>query len=151
MTLDAVSSSKEHHLGLCGHYQIVSSSIFLHFKIFLLCTCVDPESAPRNCSAEPLSSEAIRVTWVVPEVPNGLMKYYNIFYRPLSSISGLDYSDNASLIATILTTDNSTTMELSNLLKGTSYDFSLTAFTVVGEGPHSNDTCIAFTLEDSKI
>lgn len=90
------------------------------------------------------------MTWVVPEIPNGLMEYYNVTYRPLSSISGFDYSNNASLVVTMSTINNNTVIELPNLLKGTWYNFSLTAFTVIGPGPWSNDTCTVATLEDSK-
>ena len=108
-----------------------------------------PGSAPRDCLATAVSSTSISTSWTVPATPNGLIQYYTVSYRPVQSLSGLDLSSTQS--NTTATSDNSTQLVLSQLLKGTSYSIMLTAYTVVGPGPSSSDQlCTTYTLEDGE-
>ena len=95
-----------------------------------------------------VSSTAVNVTWLAPVTPNGLVHHYTVTYRPVQSLSGQNVSSTQP--TTVSTTDNSTQTVLTNLLKATSYSFTLTAYTVVGPGPSSTNQCVAYTQEDSE-
>ena len=107
-----------------------------------------PGSAPHNCIATAVSSTSINTSWSAPSIPNGLIQYYTVSYRPVQSLSGLDLSSTQS--KTVSTADNSTQLVLSQLLKGTSYSIMLAAYTAVGPGPSSTDQCTTYTLEDGE-
>ena len=64
------------------------------------------------------------LTWLPPEHPNGVVRFYQLQQSP----SGGDVFVN--------TTDNTTTILLSNLTPGIQYNFSVRAFTVAF-GPFS--------------
>lgn len=96
-----------------------------------------------------VSSTAINVTWLLPVTPNGPIQRYTVTYRPLLSLSGQDASSKQP--TTVSTADNSTHQVLTNLLKATSYSFTLTAYTAVGPGPSSTDQCVAYTQEDGTL
>ena len=90
----------------------------------------------------------INVTWNAPAIPNGLIHHYAVTYQPVQTISGKNLSSLSSF--TILTSDNSTQLVLTQLLKGSFYSITLLAYTVAGPGPSSTDQCITHTSEDSK-
>ena len=127
-------------------YYITNLEFIIFYIIFFLCTA--PATSPRNCLAMAVSSTAINVTWLVPVTPNGLVHHYTVTYRPVQSLSGQTISSTQP--TTISTTDNSTQQVLTNLLKATSYSFTLIAYTVVGPGPSSTSQCVAHTQEDSE-
>ena len=90
----------------------------------------------------------INVTWNAPAIPNGLIHHYAVTYQPVQTLSGKNLSSLSP--STILTSDNSTQLVLTKLLKGSFYSITLSAYTVAGPGPSSTDQCITHTLEDSK-
>ena len=90
----------------------------------------------------------INVTWNAPAIPNGLIHRYAVTYQPVQTLSGKNLSSLSP--STILTSDNSTLLVLTQLLKGSFYSITLSAYTVAGSGPSSTDQCITHTLEDSK-
>ena len=109
-----------------------------------------PDSPPYDCQATANSSTAIDLSWRVPLQANGLIHYYTITYKPLMSISGLNYTiDNNS--STMTTPTNSTEFMIPQLWKATSYSFSIIAYTIIGGSPVSTDHCTTFTLEDGKV
>lgn len=77
------------------------------------------------------------------------MENYSVSYRPLQSLSGIDYTTE-NLEYVTHTADNSTTLLIGQLFEATSYSFNITAFTVVGPSPASYDECVVFTQEDGE-
>ena len=116
--------------------------------LLILPSYTAPDSPPRDCLVAAISSTSLQTTWLVPAQPNGLISQYTVSYRPVQSLSGLDLSSTQS--NTTATSDNSTQLVLSQLLKGTSYSIMLIAYTVVGPGPSSSDQCTTYTLQDGE-
>ena len=114
--------------------------------IYLLFTA--PGSSPRNCQVTAISSTSISVSWDVPVTTNGLIQYYTVISQPMQSLAGQDLS--SVLSTSTPTTDNSTELVLTQLLKATSYTINITASTVAGTGPSSTDQCSTYTLEDGR-
>ena len=75
---------------------------------------------PLNLTFSPGSvlNDSITLTWVSPQQPIGVIQFYEL----LQSSSAGDVFVN--------TTDNTTTILLSNLVPGIQYNFSVRAFTV---------------------
>ena len=90
----------------------------------------------------------INVTWNAPAIPNGPIHHYAVTYQPVQTLSGKNLSSLSP--STIPTSDNSTQLVLAQLLKGSFYSITLSAYTVAGPGPSSTDQCITHTSEDSK-
>ena len=94
------------------------------FRLFMSCAAIislpSAPSAPLNLtfSAGGVLNGSITLTWTPPEDPNGIVQFYQM---QQSSPSGVMYMN---------TTDNSTTIVLSNLVPGTQYNFSVKAVTV---------------------
>ena len=108
-----------------------------------------PESPPRDCSATPINSTALTISWTLPSKPNGLMERYRLYY----SVMGSAYSNNCKVSGEgeVITANNSTLLLLTNLKKGTNYSLSLTAYTSVGAGPSSAaEDCVYSTALDSE-
>ena len=82
--------------------------------------------APLNLTFSPggVLNDSIVLTWLPPEHPNGVVQFYQL---------QLSFSEREVFINT---TDNTTTIVLSNLTPGTQYNFSVRAFTVAF-GPFS--------------
>ena len=131
-----------------GEPDIVLFNYNYNYIIIIIVFLTAPGSAPRDCIATAVSSTSISTSWTVPATPNGLIQYYTVSYRPVQSLSGLDLSSTQS--NTTATSDNSTQLVLSQLLKGTSYSIMLTACTAVGPGPSSSDQCTTYTLQDGQ-
>ena len=81
--------------------------------------CAAP-TAPLNLTFPPgrVLNDSITLTWLSPLHPSGVVRFYE-----------LQQSSSAGNIF-VNTTDNSTTIVLSNLSPGTQYNFSVRAFTV---------------------
>ena len=98
----------------------------------LLPSCASPTSL-RAAPSAPLNltfptggvlNDSIELTWLSPQHPSGVIRFYEL----QQSSSAGDMLVN--------TTDNITTIVLSNLVPGTQYNFSVRAFTVAF-GPFS--------------
>ena len=99
-------------------------------------------SAPLNLTFPPggVLNDSVTLTWLSPQHPSGVVWFYQL--QQLSSERDIH----------INTTDNATTIVLSNLTPGIQYNFSVRAFTVAF-GPFSaqlsihtadsEDTCSA--------
>ena len=114
----------------------------MHITLSLFLSPLAPDSPPYDCQATANSSTAINLFWLTPLQANGLIQHYSITYKPLVSISGLNYTT---------TPTNSTKLLIPQLWKATSYSFSIIAYTIIGGSPVSTDHCTIFTLEDGKI
>ena len=108
-----------------------------------------PDSPPRNCQVTAVSSTALNTSWLVPADSNGLITRYTVWYTPVLSYSNITYTSTSSNVTT--TSGNTTHQLLTDLLKGTSYSITITAYTFVGASPPSTDQCITYTLEDGKL
>ena len=88
-------------------------------------------SAPLNLTFPPggVLNDSIALSWVSPLHPSGVIQFYE-----------LQQSSSAGDIF-VNTTDNSTTVVLSDLVPGTQYNFSVRAFTVAF-GPFSDQLIV---------
>ena len=111
-------------------------------------TSTAPSTAPHNCTAAAVSSTSATVSWVIPEVPNGIVTHYTVTYTALTSLSGISYTEEES--GSEKTEDDGTSLVLSGLLKAAHYSIRISASTVAGTGPSSVEECTVLTLEDGK-
>ncbi|KAK3612593.1 hypothetical protein CHS0354_042101 [Potamilus streckersoni] len=90
-----------------------------------------PGSAPRNVNAVPVSSQTIMVHWEEPEIPNGVIQGYKIFYtlKPDLPIVLWDTHD--------VTVSGTKTTTISSLEPNRTYTLSMLAFSNMGQGPLS--------------
>ena len=93
--------------------------------------CAAP-TAPLNLTFPPggVLNDSITLTWVSPRHPSGVVQFYEL----QQSSAGHGYSY-------VNTTDNITTIVLSDLVPGTQYNFSVRAFTVAF-GPFSDQLIV---------
>ena len=111
---------------ICNYFILLVMSIYQY--IYYIHAAL---SAPLNLTFSPgdVLNDSITFTWLSPEEPNGVVQFYQL---QQSSSAGVIY---------VNTTDNSTTIVLSNLVPGTQYNFSVRAFTVAF-GPFSDQITI---------
>nr|XP_014343878.1 PREDICTED: phosphatidylinositol phosphatase PTPRQ [Latimeria chalumnae] len=103
-----------------------------------------PSDPPGNISYINISSSSIQVFWTQPSKPNGIIKYFTIYYANSSgifnqTITGFDEYNlkNASLSA-----------PLNNLAKFSQYLLWITASTALGDGNQSSEVISVYTDED---
>ena len=103
----------------------------------LLPSCASPTSL-RAAPSDPFNltfptrgvlNDSITLIWLSPLHPSGVVQFYEL---QQSSTAGDMF---------VNTTDNSTTIVLSNLVPGTQYNFSVRAFTVAF-GPFSDELSV---------
>ena len=83
---------------------------------------------PRDVAALPINSTTFFVMWEATEFPNGLLRYYLVTYSALRS----------TVMATINTTDNSTSLLVDSLMPFTSYTVYVAGVTVAEGQPSTN-------------
>ncbi|XP_046366897.1 tyrosine-protein phosphatase Lar-like isoform X5 [Haliotis rufescens] len=90
-----------------------------------------PGSPPRNVRARAASSTTIVVSWNEPEIPNGIIQGYKVFYTllPQKPIFFWDVQE--------VTNDNKLTT-ISGLEPNKTYTLSALAFSGIGQGPMSH-------------
>ena len=74
-------------------------------------------------------NDSVTLTWLSPVHPSGVIQFYQLQWASSGGSTRVN------------TTDNSTTIVLSNLVPGTQYNFSVRAFTVAF-GPFSDQITI---------
>ena len=92
--------------------------------------CAAP-TAPLNLTFPPggVLNDSVTLTWLSPQHPSGVVRFYEL-------------QQSSSACETFVnTTDNSTTIVLSDLVPGTQYNFSVSAFTVAF-GPFSDELSV---------
>ena len=98
-------------------------------------------SQPTNVSVKVLTPTEISISWVPPEIPNGNISFYRVYYN------------SSSINKKIVSRDELST-NVTNLQKFTSYIFSVTAVNLIEnkelEGPKSESIQIK-TLEDGNM
>ncbi|XP_071498430.1 receptor-type tyrosine-protein phosphatase delta-like, partial [Diadema antillarum] len=90
-----------------------------------------PGSPPTEVRARPLSGSTIIVQWGAPATPNGLLKGYYVYYTTNPSTDVQSWFSVSVDASRLLTT-------ISDLVTMQIYSVSVSAFTVVGEGPASS-------------
>ena len=116
----------------CNTFVLICSSIvLLNCWSHLIYYIHAAPSAPLNLTFPRggVLNDSITFTWLPPEEPNGVVQFYQ-----------LQQSSSAGDIF-VSTTDNTTTIVLSNLVPGTQYNFSVRAFTVAF-GPFSDELSV---------
>ncbi|XP_078605593.1 usherin-like isoform X2 [Branchiostoma floridae x Branchiostoma japonicum] len=91
-------------------------------------TMQDVPGAPQDVQGIAQGSNALRVTWQPPTDRNGVIQGYKVYYARMGTE---DYTE-------IDTQNTELSYELSELRAWTSYTFSVSAYTSVGEGPKSS-------------
>ncbi|XP_013931748.1 PREDICTED: phosphatidylinositol phosphatase PTPRQ [Thamnophis sirtalis] len=93
----------------------------------------EPSSPPQNVEALDVTASEVKLRWLPPEIPNGIITHYEIM------------SNNGS----ILITKNATTthLTLNELKPYTLYNISVRAFTRLGHGNQSSDPLSVRTAE----
>ncbi|XP_035684441.1 tenascin-X-like [Branchiostoma floridae] len=91
-------------------------------------TMQDVPGAPQDVQGIAQGSNALRVTWQPPTDRNGVIQGYKVYYARMGTE---DYTE-------INTQNTELSYELSELRAWTSYTFSVSAYTSVGEGPKSS-------------
>ena len=97
----------------------------------------EPNTAPINFNITAKNSTGIKLSWMQPVQPNGIIRYY------LLLCTGREQSLNHTV------NSSQTTTTLIRLLPYTNYSCSITAHTSVGGGPAA--TISVVTEQDSEL
>lgn len=92
-----------------------------------------PGTAPRNLRGKAASATTIALLWDEPEIPNGIIKGYKIFYTmnpdlPIILWDHKTHTDSQKRVAT-----------LTNLKTNSTYTINILAFSSAGQGPLSDE------------
>ena len=105
--------------------------------IIKLCVFIVPE-APRSLTADRATDTTVTLSWMEPNVPNGIIINYQIEYRVASSTQSYDSQNTTSLNYTV-----------AGLSSNTEYEFRVAAATRVGFGDPT-DSIFNFTASKFK-
>ena len=109
---------------------------------------LEPSSSPQSVQASAKNSTSLSVSWaaVGNEQRNGIIKGYKVIYQALPD------GRNVTRFVNISDEDQGTEQDitLGDLVKFTNYSIRVLAFTVVGDGPPSEDKIVQ-TQQDSKL
>ncbi|KAL4236406.1 hypothetical protein ACF0H5_004791 [Mactra antiquata] len=89
-----------------------------------------PGSAPRNLRARPHSLQTIFIEWDEPEIPNGIIQGYKVFYTTKAELPIVLWNNQE------VTGDNKMAT-ISGLIANSTYTICVLAFSAVGQGPLS--------------
>ncbi|CAE1147228.1 PTPRD [Acanthosepion pharaonis] len=102
-----------------------------------------PGTAPRNLRGKAASATTIALLWDEPEIPNGIIKGYKIFYTmnpdlPIILWDHKTHTDSQKRVAT-----------LTNLKTNSTYTINILAFSSAGQGPLSDEIQVMTNPGDS--
>ena len=114
-------------------------------------SCTDitaPTYPPQLVHGEAVDSTTIKVTWNPPpaEHQNGAIAGYRVFYTEAAGNQGID--DASVVLASVPSSE--TTYAVRGLRKWTLYNVWVLAYTLKGDGPHS-DVIVVQTAEDGEL
>ncbi|XP_046401143.1 tyrosine-protein phosphatase Lar isoform X4 [Ischnura elegans] len=92
-------------------------------------TGAKPGTAPRNVQVRPLSSSTMVIQWDEPEMPNGQVTGYKVYYTVSPNLQMASWESQM--------VDNNQLTTISDLVPHTIYTIRVQAFTSVGPGPLS--------------
>ena len=108
-----------------------------HYKTSHLVLCmylyVVP-TAPRSLTVNNTADTSVTLSWLEPDMANGIITAYQLEYRPVGGDQQFTISQNFTLLIGTVT----------GLSASTEYEFRVAAFTRVGPGPYSM-TVVSFT------
>ena len=87
-----------------------------------------PEGPPINISIIPADSSSILIHWLPPPLPNGIIKWYDLY---------INYTNNSDITRVIVNGDSNIYF-LDDLHEYQLVGVSISASTEVGEGPASS-------------
>lgn len=108
-----------------------------HLKSSLPIFFSEPDSPPENLSVVDMSPSTATLTWSAPEKANGMIQYYEVFYK------------NDSYFAVMNTTSNRVT--LTSLKPFSFYNVSVRAYTRYGNGNQTSITLNLLSGEDGVL
>ena len=76
-----------------------------------------------------ITDATMTLSWMPPEMPNGIITQYQMEYRSVNSSDFISLNISNSIL----------TYTVTGLTSNTEYVFRVRAFTVVGHGPPSNE------------
>ncbi|XP_053394772.1 tyrosine-protein phosphatase Lar-like isoform X3 [Mercenaria mercenaria] len=89
-----------------------------------------PGSAPRNVRARPHSMQTIRIDWDEPEIPNGIIQGYKVFYTTNPDLPIVLWMNQEVAGENKMTT-------ISGLIPNSTYTICVLAYSSMGQGPLS--------------
>ena len=98
-------------------------------SMYVYCFLIAP-SAPMSLIIVNITDTTASLSWMPPEMPNGIITQYQVQYSKSDSSSDFNSSNNSNTNLTYTVTE---------LLSNTEYVFRVRAFTIVGHGPSSNE------------
>ena len=98
---------------------------------------VEPSTAPRFLLADTIQSTFVTLSWMSPDIPNGIIIQYEVQYSVNSTASLVNLTD--TLMGTV-----------EGLSPGIMYTLQIRAYTRVGAGPFS-DSITVMTLVERKL
>ena len=102
-----------------------------------------PDAFPKILNVTAVSNRSVYVQWdMLPLISqNGIIVNYSIFLDPVNATYQIPVMDSTSDLYIIV----------EDLIPGTSYNVSVTAFTRVGPGPPCPPVKVVMTPEDGKL
>ncbi|XP_060563788.1 uncharacterized protein LOC132723131 isoform X2 [Ruditapes philippinarum] len=100
-----------------------------------------PGSAPRNVRARPHSLQTIRIDWDEPEISNGVIQGYKVFYTTNPDLPIVLWMNQEVAGENKMTT-------VSGLIPNSTYTICLLAFSSIGQGPLSVPVKVMTRKED---
>ena len=92
-----------------------------------MCVCVFVvPTAPTSLTVDDVNNTAVTLSWMPPNMPNGIITQYELQYRRSSDLINISFINSSALNATV-----------TGLLPSTDYQFRVAASTVVGQGPYT--------------
>ena len=129
----------------CMYSMYISNIVELHSSRIHNCAVVpspaDP-SPPVNVVAENVTSRTVVVSWDPPVEPNGVILNYTVTFRGIDSPNpvGRDFHQIRTESTVV------TSAVLTGLIPGSTYNISVTASTIAGEGEPSEE--VSTTTDD---
>ena len=90
-----------------------------------MCIFVAP-TAPTSLTVDDVNNTAVTLSWMPPNIRNGIITQYELQYRRSSDSMYISFINSSVLTATVTA-----------LLPSTDYQFRVAASTVVGQGPYT--------------
>ncbi|XP_060100400.1 phosphatidylinositol phosphatase PTPRQ [Heteronotia binoei] len=104
-----------------------------------------PSDPPKNIRYTNLTSSSIQIFWNPPQKPNGIIRFYSVYYKNDSEI----YTQNFTSYAVDTGADNITlSTVLNNLAKWSHYVLWLAASTAFGDGNQTSEIIHVYTDQD---
>ena len=122
---DAIHMHEDYTILICKSFK--SSYVRIYVCVFYLTV----PTAPRSLMIVNITNSTVSLSWMSPEMPNGIITQYQLQYRRSDS-------SNNSIFASMSISKDNLTYTMTKLTSNTEYVFRVRAFTVVGHGPHSN-------------